>query len=66
MLIIIYKKVYIKALLIFYFCLSPVLSLFIIIKAVNLLMPLLTIYKFFNKKNPLSKALIVNINKSIF
>jgi hypothetical protein len=66
MLIIIYKEVYIKALLIFRFYLSLIPSLFIVIRVVNLLMPLFTIYRFFNKKNSLSKVLIININKSIF
>ena len=59
-------EVYIKALLIFRFCLSLVSSLLIIIRVVNLLMPLFTIYRFFDEKNPLDKALIMNIDKSIF
>ena len=33
---------------------------------VDLLTPFFIIYKFFNKKNPLNKALITDINKSIF
>jgi hypothetical protein len=66
MLVIVCKEMYTKALLIFCFYLSLVSSLFIVIRTVNLLTPLLTIYRFFNEKNPLGKALIVNTDKSIF
>jgi hypothetical protein len=66
MFIVVYKKVCTKALLIFYLCFPLVQGFFIVISTVNLLTPLLIIYGFLDKKNPLSKALITNTDKSIF
>ena len=66
MFIVIYKEVYIKALSIFYLYLSLVLGLFIVTRIVDLLAPPLIIYGFFNKKNSLSKALVIDIDKAIF
>ena len=66
MFIIIYKEVYIKALLIFHLCLSLVLGLFIVTRIVDLLVPPLIIYGFFNKKDSLNKALVADIDKAIF
>ena len=66
MFIVIYKEVYTKALLIFYLCLSLVLSLFIVTRIVDLPAPPLIICGFFNKKDSLSKALVIDIDKAIF
>jgi hypothetical protein len=66
MFIVVYKEVYTKALLIFYLCFSLVRGFFIVMSIVNLLTPLLIIYRFLDKKNPLGKALITNTDKSIF
>jgi hypothetical protein len=66
MLIVIYKEVRTKALLIFYLCLSLVLGLFIVTRIVDLPAPSLIIYGFFNKKNSLGKALVTDIDKAIF
>jgi hypothetical protein len=64
--IVICKEVYTKALLIFYLCLSLVLGLFIIMRIVDLPAPPFIICGFFNKKDSLSKALVVDIDKAIF
>jgi hypothetical protein len=66
MLIVIYKEVYTKALLIFYLYLSLVPGLFIVMRIVDLLAPPLIIYGFFNKKDSLSKALVADMDKAIF
>jgi hypothetical protein len=60
------KEVCIKALSIFSLYLSLVRGLFIVTKAVDLLTPLFIPYRFFDKKNPLNKASIINTDKSIF
>jgi hypothetical protein len=64
--IVIYKEVRIKALLIFHLCLSLVLGLFIVTRIVDLPAPPLIICGFFNKKDSLSKALVVDMDKAIF
>jgi hypothetical protein len=64
--IVVYKEVCTKALSIFYLCFPLVRGFFIVISIVNLLTPLLIIYGFLDKKNPLGKALITNTDKSIF
>jgi hypothetical protein len=66
MFIVIYKEVRTKALSIFYLCLSLVPGLFIVRRIVDLLAPPLIICGFFNKKDFLSKALVVDIDKAIF
>jgi hypothetical protein len=66
MFIVVYKEVCTKALSILCFRLSLVPSLFMVTRVVNLLMPLLVFCGLFNKKNPLSKALITDTDKSIF
>jgi hypothetical protein len=64
--IVIYKEVRTKALSIFYLCLSLVPGLFIVTRTVDLPAPPLIIYGFFNKKDSLSKALVVDTDKAIF
>ena len=66
MFIVIYKEVYTKALSIFYLCLSLVPGLFIVTRTVDLPAPPLIIYRFFNKKDSLSKASITDTDKAIF
>jgi hypothetical protein len=66
MFIVICKEVRIKALLIFYLCLSLVPGLFIVTRIVDLPAPPLIICGFFNKKDSLSKALVVDMDKAIF
>jgi hypothetical protein len=64
--IVIYKEVYIKALSIFHLYLSLVPGLFIVMRTVDLPAPPLIIYRFFNKKDSLSKALVADMDKAIF
>ena len=66
MFIVICKEVCIKALLIFYLCLSPVPGLFMVTRTVDLPAPPLIICGFFNKKDSLSKALVADMDKAIF
>jgi hypothetical protein len=66
MFIVIYNKVYTKALLIFYRCFPLVRGLLIVMSVVDLLTSLLIIRGFFNEENSLSKALITDTNKNIF
>jgi hypothetical protein len=64
--IVICKEVRTKALSIFHLCLSPVPGLFMVMRIVDLLAPPLIICGFFNKKDSLSKALVVDMDKAIF
>jgi hypothetical protein len=66
MFIVIYNRVRTKALSIFYRCFPLVRGLLIVTSVVDLPTSLLIIRGFFNKENPLGKALIIDIDKSIF